>query len=268
MPPDLRLCRSLLFLPACNLRAVEKARGSAADMVFLDLEDAVRPEEKEAARAGALAAAAEGFRGRPVAIRVNKLGDLWHEEDLLAVRTSAADFAILPKVQSREEAEEFAARTGKPLLAMIETARGVLAAPSIAPVAAALIVGTNDLSADLAIPPGEGRSGLAHALQAVVLAARASGCAVFDGVYNRLEDVPGFAAECREGRAFGFDGKTLIHPSQIEPGNRIFAPSDEEVAAARRLIAAATGGAERFEGRMIEAMHVDQAHWLLARARA
>jgi citrate lyase subunit beta/citryl-CoA lyase len=268
MTPDLRLCRSLLFLPASNPRAIEKAAGLSADMIFLDLEDAVKPEEKESARAAAVAAAARGFGGRPVAIRVNKLGDPWHGDDLAAVRASAADFAILPKVQSREEAEEVAAQAGKPLLAMIETARGVLSAPAIAVHTAGLIAGTNDLCADLAIPPGSGRRGLAVSLQAIVLAARAAGVAAFDGVYNRLDERAGFAAECEEGSAFGFDGKTLIHPSQIDAANRIFAPSPEEVDAARRLIAAATGGAERFEGRMIEAMHVEQARWLLARARA
>jgi citrate lyase subunit beta/citryl-CoA lyase len=150
---------------------------------------------------------------------------------------------------------------------MIETARGVLAAHAIAPATAALIAGTNDLAADLAIPPGSGRSGLVHSLQMVVLASRAAGVAAFDGVYNRLEDDDGLAGQCREGRAFGFDGKSLIHPSQIETANRIFGPAEAEIDAAERLIAAATGGAERFEGRMIEAMHVDQARALLARAR-
>ncbi|HEY0148613.1 MAG TPA: CoA ester lyase [Allosphingosinicella sp.] len=265
---DLRLCRSLLFLPASNPRAVDKARGLDADMIFLDLEDAVKPEDKEAAREAAVAAAAQGFGTRPVAIRLNKLGDPWHEADLAAVAASAADFAILPKVQGAAEMEQVAARAGKPVLAMIETASGVLDAPRIAPFTAGLIAGTNDLSADLGLPPGSGRSGLMHSLQAIIVAARAAGVAAFDGVYNRLEDVGGLEAECAQGRAFGFDGKTLIHPNQIDATNRIFGPSPEEVDAARRLVAAATGGAERFEGRMIEAMHVEQARRLLARARA
>jgi citrate lyase subunit beta/citryl-CoA lyase len=268
MPIALRLCRSLLFLPASNPRAIDKARGLDADMIFLDLEDAVKPEEKEAARAAAVAAAAQGFGGRPVAIRVNKLGDPWHETDLAAVAASAAEFAILPKVQSAAEMEGVAAKAGKPVLAMIETALGVLDAHRIAPFTAGLIAGTNDLSADLGLPPGSGRAGLTHSLQAVVIAARASGVAAFDGVYNRLEDKEGLEAECREGRSFGFDGKTLIHPNQIEATNRIFGPSGEEIEAARRLIAAASGGAERFEGRMIEAMHVEQARRLLERAKA
>ena len=150
---------------------------------------------------------------------------------------------------------------------MIETPAGVLAAGSVASVSAALIAGTNDLAAELGIPAAAGRAGLAHSLQMIVLAARAGGAAVFDGVYNQLEDHEGLAAQCREGRAYGFDGKTLIHPGQIEIANRLFGPDEEEVAAARRLIAAASGGAERFEGRMVEAMHVAQAEALLAKAR-
>ena len=268
MPIDLRLCRSLLFLAASNPRAIEKARGLEADVIFLDLEDAVKPEEKERARDAAVAAADQGFGGRPVAIRVNKLADSWHEADLAAVAASRADFAILPKVQSASGMEGVAARAGKPVLAMIETAAGVLDAHRIAPFTAGLIAGTNDLSADLGLPPGSRRRGLTHSLQAIVLAARSAGVAAFDGVYNGLEDVAGLEAECAEGRAFGYDGKTLIHPNQIEAANRIFGPSGEQVEAARRLIAAATGGAERFEGRMIEAMHVEEARRLLARAGA
>jgi citrate lyase subunit beta/citryl-CoA lyase len=161
-----------------------------------------------------------------------------------------------------------AAATGKPVLAMIETARGVLAAAAIAPETAGLIAGTNDLAADLGLRPGGDRTALATALQTILLAARAAGIAAFDGVYNRLEDADGFAAQCAEGRSLGFDGKSLIHPSQIEPANRLFGPGDEEVEAAKRLLAAATGGAERFEGEMIERMHVEQARRVLAKARA
>jgi citrate lyase subunit beta/citryl-CoA lyase len=262
---DLRLCRSLLFLPASRPRAIEKARGLHADMIFLDLEDAVKPEEKDAAREAAVAAAAQGFGGRPVAIRVNKIGDPWHLTDVAAVAASAAHFLILPKVERAADVA-LVAQAGKPVLAMIETAAGVIDAPAIAREAAGLIAGTNDLAADLAIPAGAGRRGLAFALQATVLAARAAGIAAFDGVYNGLEDQAGLAAECEEGRAFGFDGKTLIHPSQIEAANRIFGPSQAEIEEACRLVDAATGGAERFEGRMVEAMHVERARALLARA--
>lgn len=265
MPTDLRLCRSLLFLPASNPRAIEKARRLEADMIFLDLEDAVKPESKAEAREAALQAAAAGFGGRPVAIRVNKVGDPWHEDDVAAVGGSAADVMIVPKVQSAAEIESI--RSGKPILAMIETASGVIDAPAIARRTAGLIAGTNDLAADLELPPGAGRRGLAYALQAIVIAARAAGTVAFDGVFNRLDDEAGLAAECEEGRAFGYDGKTLIHPNQIDAANRIFGPGAEEIDAARRLIAAATGGAERFEGRMIEGMHVAQAQRLLGRAR-
>jgi len=149
---------------------------------------------------------------------------------------------------------------------MIETARGVLAAAAIAPAAAGLVAGTNDLSADLRIPAGAGRTGVSTALQHIVLAARAAGIPAFDGVYNRLEDDEGLGAEAREGRAFGFDGKSIIHPSQIDTVNRIFSPTAEELAAADALLAAATGGAQRHDGRMIEEMHVHQARLLIAKA--
>jgi citrate lyase subunit beta/citryl-CoA lyase len=263
---DLRLCRSLLFLPASNPRAVEKARGLDADMVVLDLEDAVKPEDKDEARSAAVAAAAEGFPGL-CAIRINSKAP-WHLRDLAAVASSRADFVIVPMTADPEAPKAAARATGKPVLAMIETARGVLNAASIAPATAGLIAGTNDLAADLGLRPGGDRAPLATALQTVLLAARSAGVAAFDGVYNRLDDAEGFAAQCEEGRSFGFDGKSLIHPSQIESANRLFGPSEAEVEAARRLIAAATGGAERFEGEMIESMHVEQARWLLSKGRA
>jgi (3S)-malyl-CoA thioesterase len=264
-PFDLRLCRSLLFLPASNPRAIDKARSLDADLVVLDLEDAVKPADKDRARAAAVEAA-DGFP-RPVAVRINT-DRLWHDSDLAAVRASRADFAIVPMTSGPEAVRAAGEGTGKPILAMIETARGVLAAPAIAAEARGLIAGTNDLAADLGLPPGYARPALATALQTILLAARAAGIAAFDGVYNRLDDADGFAAECAEGRSFGFDGKSLIHPDQIEIANRVFGPSGEEVAAARRLIAAATGGAERYEGEMIERMHVEQARFVLARARA
>jgi (3S)-malyl-CoA thioesterase len=266
MTADLKLCRSLLFLPASNPRAIAKARGLAPDMVVLDLEDAVKPADKGAARAAAVEAAAAGFAGL-TAIRINSL-EPWHAPDLEAVAASRADYVIVPMTPGPEAPRAVAAATGKPVLAMIETARGVLAAAAIAPATAGLIAGTNDLAADLGLRPGGDRAPLATALQILLLAARAAGVAAFDGVYNRLDDPDGFAAQCEEGRALGFDGKSLIHPSQVEPANRLFGPTGEEVEAARRLLAAATGGAERFEGGMIERMHVEQARRVLARARA
>lgn len=264
MKDDLRLCRSLLFLPASNPRAIEKARGLDADMVVLDLEDAVKPADKDRARAAAVEAAA-GFPGL-CAIRVNSDGP-WLKADLDAVRSSAADYVIVPMTSSPDSPRRAADATGKPVMAMIETARGVLAAAAIAPETVGLIAGTNDLSADLGLRPGAARAGLTTALQSILIAARAAGVAAFDGVYNRLDDAEGFAAQCEEGRTFGFDGKSLIHPGQIEAANRLFGPSAGEVEAARALIAAATGGAERYGDEMIEAMHIAQARALLAKAR-
>jgi citrate lyase subunit beta/citryl-CoA lyase len=262
----LRSCRSLLFLPASNPRAVAKARLLPCDLVILDCEDAVPEGDKALARMAAMEAVAEGFGERLQAIRINPVGTPWHEADIAAVRTSAAHFVVLPKAEDATSVADVAAACDKPVMAMIETATGVLAAPQIARAAGGLIAGTNDLAADLAIPPGAGRQGLTFALQAMIVAARAACIPVFDGVFNRLEDGEGLAKECEEGRSFGFDGKSVIHPAQIDTANRSFSPSEEELAAARRLIAAANGGAERFEGRMIESMHVAQAKALLARA--
>ncbi len=264
---NLRHCRSILFLPASNPRAVEKARELDADMIVLDCEDAVKPEDKAEARKSAVAAAAEGFGGRPVAIRMNGRSTPWFGDDMVAFRTSRADFVIVPKAEDGHHIHDAAHLLGRPPLAMIETALGVLNARTIAPMTVGLIAGTNDLSADLGIPLGTDRTGLVHSLQAVVLAARAARVAAFDGVFNGLEDEVGLARQCEEGKAFGFDGKSLIHPNQIATTHRIFGPSDEEIEAAERLIAASTGGAERFEGKMIETLHVEQARVLLGRAR-
>ena len=148
---------------------------------------------------------------------------------------------------------------------MIETAKGIVSIHETAREASALIAGTNDLAADLRLPPGAGRRPLHMALQIIILAARAAGIPAFDGVFNAFEDDEGFAAEAKEGRDHGFDGKSLIHPRQIALCNAAFAPSDEEIARAERLVAAATGGAERFEGQMIERMHVETAKRVLER---
>jgi citrate lyase subunit beta/citryl-CoA lyase len=264
---DLRLCRSVLFLPASNPRAIEKARTLDADMIVLDLEDSVRDEDKAMAREAAVAATQEGFGSRTVAIRVNPGGSPHYGEDVVAVRRSAADYVILAKAESGKQVTDSGWLMQKPLLAMVETARAVIDAAAIAPAAKALIAGTNDLSAGLGLSVGAGRGGLVYALQRIVLAARAVGIPAFDGVYNKLEADDGLAAECAEGRAWGFDGKSIIHPSQIETVNRAFGPTGAEIEAARRLIEAATGGAERHEGRMIEAMHLRQARALIAKAR-
>jgi (3S)-malyl-CoA thioesterase len=260
--------RSALFLPASNARAIAKARTLAADLVILDLEDAVRDDAKDAARAQAVEAVAEGFGPRLAAIRINGVESGWHGADVEAVATCAADFIVLPKVETAQDAARVAEDTGKPILAMVETPLGVLAAAEIAavPGVAGLIAGTNDLRAELGIPLGAGREGVALSLQMIVLAARASAGWALDGVYNALDDADGLAAECRRGRALGFDGKSLIHPNQVEVANAAFGPSDTELADAKALLDAFTGGAERFQDRMIEAMHVDQARALVERA--
>lgn len=224
---------------------------------MLDLEDAVKAEDKDRARAEAVDAVAGGWP-MPVGIRVNGLATSHHEADLAAALASACDFIVVPMVDLPLEIG------GKPVAAMIETAAGVLAAPAIARSVSALIVGTNDLSNDLRLPAID-RIALSASLQSAVLAARAARIAVFDGVFNRLDDPAGLAAECADSRALGFDGKSLIHPDQIAPCHTAFAPTVAEVARAERLVAAATGGAERFEGAMIEAMHVEAARRLLER---
>lgn len=254
---------AVLFLPANRERAVAKARESAADLIFLDLEDAVAPGDKEAAREAAVAAA-DGQWKAPVAIRVNVPASEWHGADVEAVAASRADLVIVPRVEDPAVIRVLAQATGKPVAAMIETPLGVRHCWEVAEVAAALIAGTNDLAATLRLPAGAGRAPLRTALQTIVLAARAAGVPCFDGVYNRLEDLDGFAAEAAEGRAFGFDGKTLIHPDQIAPCKAAFEPTAAELARAERLVAAASGGAQRFEGEMIERMHVEAAERLLA----
>ena len=269
VPARLELVRSALFLPASNARAVAKARTLPADLVILDLEDSVLEEAKQDALDAAIAAAAEGGFPGLLAIRINGVGSFWHDRDIAAIAGAAGiDLVVIPKVEAAAGLSALAARLQRPVLAMIETPTGVLNAPAIAatPGVAGLIVGPNDLSAALRLPPGAPRASLSYALQAILLAARASGVVALDGVWNRLDDPEGFEAECREGRTLGFDGKTLIHPNQVEACNRLFSPDASEVEEARALIAAANGGAERFRGRMVETMHVDTARRLLARA--
>ena len=262
---DLFEVRSVLFLPASNPRAIAKARESAADLVVLDLEDAVKPADKTTARDAAADAVASAW-SMPVAIRINGIGTEWHSLDLDAVAQSAADVAVLPRAASAHHVRQVREAIEKPLLAMIETAAGVLGAAAIAHEAAALIAGTNDLAADLRLPADAGRAPLQTALQSILLSARAAGIPAFDGVFNRLTDLDGFAVEARQGRQLGFDGKSLIHPDQIEPCNSAFGPNDSEIERARRLVDAFSGGAERFEDQMIERMHVETAQRTLARA--
>jgi citrate lyase beta subunit len=262
---DLFAVRSILFLPASNPRAIEKAREAGSDLVVLDLEDAVRPNDKASARDAAVSAVASEWR-MPVAIRVNGVGSEWHSLDLDAVARSKADLVVIPRAISAHLVHGVAEAVNKPALAMIETAAGVLAAAEIAGVAAGLIAGTNDLRSDLRLPLDASREPISTSLQLIVLAARAAGVPAFDGVFNGLEDAEGFLREAEDGRRLGFDGKSLIHPNQIEPCHRAFAPSAAEIERAQALVEAFNGGAERFGSEMIERMHVKAAQRLLERA--
>ena len=285
MPAPIRPRRSVLFMPGSNPRALEKARALPADGLIFDLEDAVAPEAKETARAAiAAAVTAGGYAPRELVLRVNPIDTVWGHADLATAATLPIGAVLLPKVENAERVrltlELLDALGAPPELAvwcMIETPLGVLAAADIAaasPCIGALVLGTSDLANDLHARPARDRLPLLTALGLVLLAARAHGRAVLDGVHLDLADPEGFAAACRQGRELGFDGKTLIHPDQIAPANAIFAPSVEEVARASRLIAAyaaanASGkGAARFEGRLIEALHVDEAQRTLALAEA
>ncbi|MGV1681958.1 HpcH/HpaI aldolase/citrate lyase family protein [Sphingopyxis sp. NJF-3] len=259
--------RSLLYVPASNARALEKAHALAADMLIIDLEDAVPEDRKADAREAMRAAVTAGFAGKRVAVRINGSGSAHQAADLGAVAGLALDAVVLPKVDAPTDLDP-ARGLGLPLLAMIESPAAIYAARAIAadPATRGLIAGLNDLAHELRLPDGTDRGAMGHAIQAIVLAARAGGVWCFDGVYNAIDDAPGFAAEAGEGRRLGFDGKTLIHPSQVDPCNGAFAPSEREIAVAEALVAAATGGAQRHEGRMIEDMHVAAARALLERA--
>jgi len=276
--------RSALYVPASHERALDKARTLPCDVVIIDLEDAVAPEAKEAARGQALAALrAGGFGDRELVLRINGLDTPWGAADLDAVLVaSVAPAAILvPKVARRSDLAPYearlAARPEVKLWAMIETAASIFAVESIAAAAAdgalaAFVIGTNDLAKEAGFRFGADRLPLQGALGLVALAARAHGLVVLDGVYNALEDRDGLAAQCAQGVAFGFDGKTLIHPGQIEACHAAFTPDAVAVEAARRIIAAfaapanAGKGALRVDGQMVERLHLVQARRTLAMA--
>jgi citrate lyase beta subunit len=278
MTESFRPRRSILYLPAANPRALAKVRTLDIDCVILDLEDAVAPEAKVDARAAACAAIAEGGWGRrEVGVRVNSLGTSWSTDDFAAASASGAAFLVVPKIDSAREAEEAVLRArGVPVWAMIETPKGVLDAPAIAEVdgVTALLAGMADLTKDLRAKPGPDRAPLAYALSRIVLAARAAEKQAFDGVFVDLADTAGFEAETAQGVAFGFDGKSLVHPSQIETANRLFAPAPAEIDFARGLIAAfeagqaAGKGVTTYQGKMIELLHVGVARRTLAVADA
>jgi citrate lyase beta subunit len=273
-----RPLRSVLYLPANRESAIAKARQAQCDAVILDLEDAVQPDAKDAAREAAAAAAkAGGWGDKALLLRVNGMATGWAAADFAAAAGAGFDALVVPKVDSAEEARAaVAAARGLPVWAMIETPRGVLAAPAIAevPGVVALLAGMADLAKDLRARPDSARTPLLYALSAIVLAARAAGKMAFDGVFTAIHDTDGLEAEARHGLMLGFDGKTLIHPAQIDVVNRVFSPTADEVADAQGLIAAyeaglASGaGVTTFKGKLVEVIHVVEAKRVLALAAA
>ena len=276
MPGRVRPRRSVLYMPGSNARALEKARSLPADGLILDLEDAVTPDAKASARDQVRAAiGAGGYAPREVILRVNGLATPWGHADLEAAATAGADAVLLPKVESGDAVRQaLAVLDGAggpedlPLWCMMETPRATLRAEEIAsasPRVAALVMGTSDLAQELHAAHTALRLPMITALGLCLLAARAHGLAILDGVYLDLQDEEGFAASCRQGAELGFDGKTLIHPRQIEAANRAFAPDEEEIARARRIIAAHEAAAREgkgvvvVDGRLVENLHVAEA---------
>jgi citrate lyase subunit beta/citryl-CoA lyase len=281
--------RSVLYMPGSNARALEKARTLAADGVILDLEDSVAPEAKEPARAQVAAAVqAGGFGRREVFVRINGIDTPWHAEDLAAAAQAGPDAILVPKVSHPDQLEligrrllDMHAPEKTRVWAMIETPLAIFNILAIAAEArdsesrlAGLVLGTNDLAKDTRARLVPGRAPMLAWLSQCVLAARHYGIDVVDGVYNDIADAAGFAAECRQGVELGFDGKTLIHPSQIEPCNAAFSPGAEEVAQARRTIAAFElpenrgRGVVSIDGRMVERLHAEMARRTVAIAEA
>jgi citrate lyase subunit beta/citryl-CoA lyase len=277
--------RSVLYMPAANERALEKAKTLPADAIIFDLEDAVAPDAKESARPNAVAAASSGEYGnRELTIRCNGLDTPWGADDLVAAATSGASAVVIPKVGSVAYLEEISARldaAGAPsslaIWAMIETPTAIFDVRAIAshPRVAVLVMGTNDLARELRSALGApGRHPLVPHLATALAAARESGKAILDGVYNDVKDLDGFRAECVQGMEMGFDGKTLIHPGQVDIANEVWAPNEAEIDHARRVIAAfeeatAEGrGVITVDGRMIENLHVANAQRVLAVADA
>ena len=277
--------RSVLFMPGGNARALEKAAGLPADSLILDLEDAVAPDKKADARATIAARVAEKpYGAREVLVRLNALGTQWFDGDVAALAKIPADGFVLPKVEEASHVkdtlaalQEHGAPENVSIWAMIETPRGVLNADDIAgadPELAGLIVGTSDLLKDLGAINTDKRAPLWTSLQMCVLAARAHGLVVLDGVHTDIQDQAGFLAACRQGRGFGFDGKTLIHPDQIADANATFGPSADDISDAKGLIAAHETamveglGVTTFKGKLVEVLHVEEAERTLALAEA
>ncbi len=281
MPFVSRPRRSMLYMPASNARALEKAKNIPADGIIFDLEDAVAPDAKPAARAAAVAAVkSKSYGRREVMIRANALDTPWSRDDLQAIATSGADGVVLPKVNDANGVRTAVAilkGAGAPdemgLWAMIETPLGVINAREIAaasPRVAGLCVGTADLAKDLHSAHPADRAPMLMALQTAVMVARAFGLYVLDGVHVDLDDAVGYEAACRQGRALGFDGKTLIHPMQVDVANAVFAPGTDEIERAKRIVAAHEDAAAKghgvtlLDGRLVEVLHVAEAKRLLA----
>ena len=270
------LVRSVLFMPASNPRAIDKARTLPCDVAVLDLEDAVAPEMKAEARAAAVEAARSGGFGPRLAVRVNALDTPWGSDDLDALAGSPVGIIVAPKIEVAREVAELGDRlpAGAALWAMIETPRALFNLEALCGVDGALealMFGTNDLSEALGCQSVPDREPLKPWLAATVAAARVHGLAVIDGVFNRVDDADGFADQCAQGRLYGFDGKSLIHPGQIATANATFSPNDDEVAHALAVVAAfadpaaAGRGAIRVGGSMVERLHLTAAETLLRR---
>jgi citrate lyase subunit beta/citryl-CoA lyase len=281
----LRPRRSVLYMPGANERALEKAQGLPADALIFDLEDAVAPDAKVEARVRVCAAAASDAYGlREVTIRVNGLETEWNADDLRAASEAGPAAVVVPKINSVadvHQVEKALEAAGAPdrtkIWAMVETPIAMLHATEIAASSerlTVLVLGTNDLAKELQAEHVPGRQPLVTGLGLCLLAARATGKVILDGVYNDIKDEAGFEAECVQGRQMGFDGKTLIHPSQLDPCNRVFAPSADEIEQADQIIAAfdearaAGRGVVTVNGRMIENLHVDNARRVLAQSAA
>lgn len=276
--------RSVLYMPSSNTRALDKARDIACDALIFDLEDAVAPDAKVDARANAVAAAGSGTYGRrELTIRANGLDTRWGADDLTAIATSGAAAVVIPKVGSAAYLDEVSAQltaAGAPdtltIWAMVETPTAILDIRQIAghPRVTVLVMGTNDLIKELRGGTSPDRAALVPHLATALLGAREAGKAILDGVYNDVRDPDGFLDEARQGKLLGFDGKTLVHPSQVDPANEVWAPSEAEIDHAQRVIeafdaATAEGrGVVTVDGRMIENLHVDNARRVLAVADA
>ncbi|MFX0542203.1 HpcH/HpaI aldolase/citrate lyase family protein [Roseovarius sp. S4756] len=270
--------RSVLYIPASKERALEKARDLPCDAIIFDLEDAVAPDAKAEARASLAAAlGSSGYGHRAKIVRINALTTEWGLEDVRSLKDAGADAVLLPKVNTRSDVDNLVDLLGDdmPIWVMMETPVSVFNARDIASHGrvAALVTGTNDLTKDLGSRTRADRLPLMMALQTIVMAARAARIIAIDGVYNRFRDGDGLAAECEQGRDLGFDGKTLIHPAQIEGANRAFAPTTSEIDLARRQIAAheasqASGeGVAVVDGTIVENLHVVAARRILAKAQ-